>query len=289
MIRFFSFIQFHNKQQAGSSTIRIGNLLKHWPEAGYYKYGEKPDVLIFQKVYVTDSKQGLYSFPATYDGGLKILDLCDPDWFEHSYWLKATVDGVDAVTCSTQAIVDFVEQITDKPVKLIKDRFVVEDFPKPKEHKGKAVDVVWFGYSHNADVLRGVVFHCLKRKLRLTVIADVDPQVWTVTGDESFKEYYTFIKYDDNAYKNIQKSDICVLPKGSRPQDRFKSNNKTTIARLLGLPVATTPEDLDRFVDPAERNKEVEKWYDRTYKEYDVKNSIREYKELINEIKDKSN
>lgn len=284
MVKFFTFENFHNKRNIGSTTIRVRNLLKHWPEAGIYKYGEKPDVLIFQKVYVTDSRQGLYQFPITYKGGLKILDLCDPDWTVHNNWLVATVNGVDAVTASSQAIVDFVKQITDKPVVLIKDRFDLKDFPKKKVHSGKAKDIVWFGYSHNAELLRGVVFHCLKRKLRLTVVADSDPHIYQVVGDDSFKPYYNFIKYDENAYTKIQGNDICVLPKGSRPQDRFKSDNKTTIARLLGLPVATTPEDLDKFSDPDERNKEVEKWYSSTQQEYDVKNSVKEYKELISKL-----
>lgn len=284
-VRFFSFEKFHNKQKTGSGNIRIRNLLKYWPEAGIYKYGEKADVLIFQKVYVTDSKQGLYEFPKNYKGGIKILDLCDPDWFIHNNWLVETVNNVDAVTCSSQGILDFVKTFSDKPVKLIRDRFNLEDFPSKKTHKGKAKDVVWFGYAHNALLLRGVVFHCLKRKLRLTVIADQDPHIWNVTGDESFKPYYNFIKYDENAYTKIQGNDICVLPKGNRPEDRFKSDNKTTIARLLGLPVATSPEELDRFFSPDERNKEVDKWYDKTRNEYNVKNSIKEYQELINKIR----
>lgn len=283
-IRFFTFNQIHNKKNTGSTQIRAYNLLKYWPEADIYRYGEKPDVLIFQKVYVMDSRQGLYQFPITYKGGLKILDLCDPDWMVHNNWLVATVNGVDAVTASSQAIVDFVKQITDKPVRLIKDRFDLEMFPEPKVHKGEAKDIVWFGYMHNAEVLRGVVFHCKKRGLRLTVISDADPQAWTVIGDDSFKPFYTFIKYDENAYIKIQGNDICVLPKGSRPQDRFKSDNKTTIARLLGLPVATTPEDLDRFMDAEERNKEVLKWYEKTRKTFDVRNSVLEYKSLIRQL-----
>lgn len=284
MIRFFTFEQLHGKRNIGSTQIRVRNLLKYWPEASIYKYGEKPDVMIFQKVYVTQSKQGLYQLPATYKGGLKILDLCDPDWFQHSIWLKATVDGVDAITASSQGIVDFVCQITDKPVRLIKDRFDVDEFPAKKVHKEKAKDLVWFGYMHNAELLRGVVFHALKRGLRLTVIADADPQIWQVTGDESFKPYYTFIKYDDQAYNKIQGHDICVLPKGNRPEDRFKSENKTTIARLLGLPVAKTPEDLDKFLNPTARNTEVDKWYTQTKIEYNVKRSVEEYQQLIKEL-----
>lgn len=288
MIGFLTMEQIHNKKNVGSTNIRVRNLLKYWPEAEFYKYGQRYDTLIFQKVYIMDSKQGLYEFPKNYKGGLKILDLCDPDWTIHNNWLVETVKYMDAVTCPSQGIVDFVKQITNKPVILIKDRFNLEDFPKKKVHKGKAKDVVWFGYAHNSSLLRGVVFHCLKRKLRLTVVADVNPEIWSVTGDESFKPYYNFIKYDENAYTKIQEHDICVLPKGDRPQDRFKSDNKTTIARLLGLPVATSPEELDRFLSPDERNKEVDKWYDSTRQEFNCQKSIMEYKELIKQLSEKS-
>lgn len=284
MIRFFSFINYHNKSATGSSKIRCENLIKYWDEAEWYKYGEKPDVLIFQKVYVTESTQGLYNFPVTYKGGLKILDLCDPDWQDPAYRLKSTVDGVDAVTCSSQAIVDFVKQITDKPVRLIKDRFDLTKFPEEKVHKGKAKDLVWFGYSHNSQVLRGVVFYAKKKGLKLTVVSDNDPQAWQVIGDESFKDSYKFIKWDETAYEMIQRRDIAVLPKGSRPQDRFKSDNKTTVARLLGLPVAKSPEDIEKFMSADARNAENTKFYAKTQAEYNCQKSVAEFKGLIDEL-----
>lgn len=283
-VRFQTFESFHAKRNIGSTKIRVRNLIKYWPEAGLYKYGEKPDVLIFQKVYVCKSPAGKYALHETFDG-IKILDICDPDWKHPSNWIVSTVKAVDAVVTSSQGLADFIKQFSDKPVRVIKDRFDLTEFPNKRKHKGKGKNLVWFGYSHNAELLRGVVFHAKKRNLKLTVISDLDPHVWDVIGDESFFKNYKFIKYDEDAYENIQKHDICVLPKGSRPEDRFKSENKTTIARLLGLPVATTPEHLDKYQDPDERNKEVDKWYNKTKDEYNVIRSIEEYKELINEIK----
>jgi len=50
-VRYFPFTKFHGKGQTGSTTIRVDNLIKYWKEADIYKYGEKPDVLIWQKVY----------------------------------------------------------------------------------------------------------------------------------------------------------------------------------------------------------------------------------------------
>ena len=51
-IKFFTFEKMHGKKNIGSTRIRVTNLLKYWPEASIYKYGEKPDVMIFQKVYI---------------------------------------------------------------------------------------------------------------------------------------------------------------------------------------------------------------------------------------------
>lgn len=281
-IRFFSFDQFHNRKGTGSTRIRVANLLKYWPEADLYKYGEKADVMIFQKVYVTDT----YKLPITYPG-IKILDICDPDWFTHHVWVKTTAEGVDAVTCPSEGLKQFIEQLTDKPVRIIKDRFDLSEFPAKKKHTGETKSLVWFGYSHNAEILRGVVFFCVKKGLKLVVISDRNPGINEV--HEDFKDYQ-FIEYNQKTiYKDLQKFDVCVLPKGSRPHDRFKSENKTTVARLCGLPVATTPEEIDNLMTADQRNAEVDKWYTKTREEYDCQRSVDEYKELIDEIKNNRN
>ena len=66
---------------------------------------------------------------------------------------------------------------------------------------------------------------------------------------------------------------------------RFKSNNKTLQCWALGMPVAKTADDLDRFVDPAERNKEAKVRLKEIKERWDVKISVDEMKALIEEIK----
>lgn len=281
MVRFHTFEQFHNKKNVGSTKIRVHNLIKNWPEAGLYKYGEDPDVLIFQKVYMTQD----YRMPKFFKG-LKILDICDPDWMDGAL-IRETVDVMDAVVAPTKGIADFVSQMTDKPVKVIKDRFDLDKFPNPKKHTGKAKKVVWFGYAHNAELLKYTMPSLENRNLQLIIVANQDPQAWNwvMEDREKYRQMYTFYSWREaTAYKQIQEADICVLPKGARPQDRFKSDNKTTVARLLGLPVATNADELDALLEADARNKDVEKWYDKTRKEYDCKRSVEEYKELINEL-----
>lgn len=283
MVRFQTFENIHNKKNVGSTRIRVHNLLKHWPEAGIYKYGEKPDVLIFQKSYVTQDNK----FPALYDGGKKILDICDPDWLEGSF-IRQTVDAMDAVVAPTKPLVEFISQMTDKPVRLIKDRFDVSDFDNPKGHSGELKKVCWFGYQHNAELLKFAVPSIAKRNLQLRVVADGDPEAWRWAHAEtkdSYKDMYEFRKFKpDTAYKYVQECDAVVFPKGTRPQDRFKSENKTVICKLLGVPVAEDADQLDAFKTAQSRNDWVKKWYEKTKKEYDVRNSVKEYKELIDEI-----
>ena len=80
-------------------------------------------------------------------------------------------------------------------------------------------------------------------------------------------------------------ADICVLPKLNRPQDRFKSENKTVIAQLLGLPVAYNADELDKFMEADDRNGHIDTKYDKLKQDYDCLVSVKEYKELIDEIK----
>ena len=281
-VRFMTFEIFHGRGQTGSTTIRATNLINNWPEADYYKYGEKPDVLIFQKVYCTPD----YKFPVNYNGGLKILDICDPDWLDNAY-VAETVAGMDAVVVPTKAMQEFMQQLTDKPVKIIKDRFDLTKPPSPKLHKGKIKRAFWFGYSHNADLLQMAVRSLEQRGIGLSVLSDSDPQLWHYAEDtDSYRKLYKYQKYkEDRFYAEAQKCDIAVLPKGFRPQDRFKSENKTVKSWLAGLPVVANSDELDALQDDKARNKVVQSNYKKAISEYDVKLSVKEYQELIDAIR----
>ncbi len=284
-IRFFTFSQFHGKNPpTGSTQIRAIQLLKFWPEAEIYRYGEKPDVMIFQKVYMTQD----YRFHEHFNG-IKILDMCDPDWLDGMGGIKATIDAVDAVTVSSKGLQTFVKQLTDKPVVYIPDRFDTTVLPSPKTHANDAKTVVWFGYRHNAETLRPAMNIINELGLDLIVIADDDPLAWQwlpgEIGDEFRKTKYKYIKYtEDTIYADLQRADFAILPKGGRPIDPFKSNNKTIKAILSGLPVAKTAEDVRAFIKPAARREYLEKHYNEKRVFYDVRNSVQQYEDLIKEI-----
>lgn len=284
-VRFLTFSAYHGKHPVtGSTHIRVNQLLKYWPEADLYLYGEHPDVLIFQKVYCSPD----YKFPAHYPEK-KILDLCDADWFDGTSSIKETVDAVDAITCSSENLVEFIKQLTDKPVIYMPDRFDMEAVPTPKKHVNKATKIVWFGYRHNAELLRHAMQFIYDQGYDLIVISDDDPMAWQwlprSIGEQYRKEKYTYIKYDEeHVYDDLQRADFAFLPEGRRPQDRFKSNNRTIKAVLAGLPVAKDPTSLELYKDPKTRQKTIDKLLEDTKRKYDVRRSVEQYKEIINTI-----
>lgn len=280
-ISFFTFEQFHGKNGIGSTNIRVHQLLKYWPEAELYKYGSHPDVLIFQKVPVTPD----YKFPAHYPG-IRIFDICDPIHLEQQL-LKETIDAMHAVVCPTETLATFLRQLTDKPVEVIPDRFDLEPIPNRIEHIKPAIRVLWFGYRHNASTLKPAMELISDLGLNLTVISDDDPMAWqwlTRAKAEAFRKdgRYKYIKYsEDTIYQDMQTCDFAILPDGTRPRDYFKSNNRTIKAILAGLPVAKTKEEVECFMDAHNRERYMLLHYEETKQLYDVRESVRQYKELI--------
>lgn len=281
MIRFFTYPQFHGKtQQVGSTFIRVTQLLKYWPEAGIYRYGENPDTLILQKVFVTPD----YQFPVHFKGK-KILDICDPMWLE-GYNVVETAQAMDAVTCPTESLAEFIRQFHTN-VHVIPDRYDIEALPKPKQHTGKAKTVVWFGYSHNATILKAALPLIDELGLKLILISNDDP-IYNRYSKRKSEEWYTFKKYEESTiYQDLQEADFAILPDGFRPEDYFKSNNRTIRANLAGLPVAKDSDDVMKYMEGKNRRKWFDENYDNIVKEYDCRLSVEQYKKIISNIQGK--
>lgn len=284
--RFLDFSRFHGKNPpTGSTNIRVHQLIKYWPEAGIYLYGEHPEVLIFQKVYIGPD----YKFPAHYPG-IKILDICDPDWLDGLTAIRETIDNMDAVVCSSEGLQNFLKQFTDKPVVVIKDRFDLDVIPAPKVHVGTAKTVVWFGYRHNAECLRYAMRTLAELDLNLLIVSDDDPFAWQWLPREDAEAFrtnrYRYIKYSEaTVYQNLQEADICLLPSAERAIDKFKSDNKTAKAILAGLPVAHDGDKLRELLEESKRIEFIKENYSNYRTEYDVQKSVSEYKDLIAQIK----
>jgi hypothetical protein len=277
-VRYLTYSQFHNKNPVvGSTYIRVDQLMKYWPEAELYRYGENPDVLVFQKVYCSDD----YQFPRHFEN-IKILDICDPDWLE-GLSVAEMARAMDAITVPTEELAKFMRQLTDSPVYVVPDRWDVRAMKSPREHRVKAKTVAWFGYSHNADTLKPAIRTINELGLNLLLISNDDPILHRFDTRPK-DEYYTFKKFSQDTIDGLLRTaDFAILPGDYRPIGRFKSNNKTTKAILNGLPVATTGEELRAFVEPEARQKYMLEHYDTIKEEYDVRKSVAQMKEIIAE------
>ena len=168
-VRFFTFEQYHGKGNIGSTRIRVHYLIDRWDEAELYRYGENPDVLIFQKVYL----QPDYRFPEHFEG-IKILDICDPDWLSEQQNVVETINAMDGVTCPTESLKEFLEQLTDKPIRVIPDR---HNFPVLQHSKSiQAKYLERFGSGSNKTPSY-TVRNSNARKTRSTKIATTVPNL----------------------------------------------------------------------------------------------------------------
>jgi len=272
------FEKIHNKRDVASSRVRGRWYIKYWPELEEFVYGKKYDFVIYQKAYLLDHAKN-------YDG-IKILDIADSDWTEGQP-IREMLEYIDAITCPTEVMADLFRQMTDKPVVVIPDRQDLEYCKVKKIHKGWAKEVVWHGYAHNSYVLGQAMPALLRLGLNLSIISNeminLKNQSEAVTG-QSLNERWT--KWNvDTFCQELIKSDICLMPPAYKPNDRFKSNNKTTLAWAIGMPVAANAEELEKFMDENERINESEKNLKIVKEKFDIRQSVTQLRELIEQIK----
>ena len=274
-----TFEQWQGKKGLGSSRIRGHWTVRHWKEAGpelgdceLFKFGQKYDAVIFQKAYFAQ-------FASKFQG-IKILDICDPDWLHWSYQFKETLDFCDAVTCSSVELCKSIQKFTDKPVYFVPDRVDLEAMPKPKVHTGPTKTIVWYGYSHNFPILDSCMKAISDLKMDLIVVSD-----GVYAAPQAFKVDVTNLPFSEQHHlTDIQKGDVVLNPKFNKGKWRFKSDNKTYIARALGMPVAHTEEELKSLLTEEQRIKESLKGLEAAKKEYDIRLSVVDYKEVISDI-----
>ncbi len=242
-------------------------MMKYCPEIVPFQNGHDYDAVIYQKAYYREHMDRFE--------GIKIFDICDPDWLDGRP-VTEVAERVDAFTVPTEALKNFLTQITDKPVVVIPDRIDPEEHAPVKErHIGKARSVVWFGYSTNQIVLDKAVVFLQNEMLQLVVISD-----------RNYRDADVNIPYNfDTLNDELIKHDMVLMPDfKTNYRHSFKSNNKTLTAWALKMPVATGPEDILKFLKEEERTKESEMRYNEVMTQYHVKQSGPQYLDLIRQI-----
>ena len=273
-VAFLGFDQWQGKFDIGSSTIRCDWVLKYWSEAERFKMGQNYDVVIYQKAYWLDHMRAFK--------GIKILDLCDPDWLDFGSKIVECIQEVDAITTSSQALAEYIVKITDKPVWFIPDRVDMSDHKQQKQHNHRARAVAWFGYSHNLQVLDQCIKPIVDLGLELIVVSNKPYHPPASYASKLDLTNYTWAK--DTVNEDLLKADIIINPKLPGLRFRYKSANKTIKSWALNLPVALDDRQLKAFIDPANRKAEADKNMKEIMENWQVQKSVDEYKMLIEEL-----
>lgn len=278
---FLSFDKDRQGDKTGSARIRVYNLLKYNPNFKEWTVGEKYDAVVFQKYYWTEYAA---EFP-----GIKILDVCDPDWLTGatSAPVVEMLQYVDGVVANTEATAAYMRKLTTKPVIVIADRHDMAVFKEQKQHAGRAKSVIWFGYSHNASVLVPYIMKLQEHGLKLTIMAE---KFVSAAGrfHPDFKDQESFVQWPSSiseVNKEMIKHDFALLPTRRRPQEQYKSNNKVTHAWAVGLPVAEWGDEIDKFMDPVARIQDQGEHFELAREDYDCKRSVEQMERFILELK----
>jgi hypothetical protein len=270
-IGFVLFSNYHQKKDIGSSRIRGEYVIDYLEGAEVFIQGKEYDVIVFQKTFWKEMAKDFK--------GLKILDLCDPDWHEGQE-IMTMINNIDAITVPSLALQEELSEFTDKQIFIIQDRYNLDKLPKRKvQREGKAKSCVWFGYSSGQEILDETVQAKIREVgLKLIVISDSD--------------FYSPICKVENlrwdiktAYKEIQKADFALLPETTNAKRKYKSNNKTILSYLLGLPVAKTAQEFDNLLNGEKRKEEADKKYRMAVKHFDSRISAKELQSIVDKFK----
>ena len=263
------------KNSMGSSRIRGRWLWENWDGAEEWKVGGDYDAMIFQKVLWNDMME-------RYDG-IKILDSCDPTWLEGVDYFK-TVDMVDAVVTSTDALRDYILKMRPgKKVVTIKDRIEFKEHSEVKTvHATKIKRVVWFGYSKNYQYVEPAIKILKDLGIHLTVISDSRIMLGAHYADKLDFRWYKY-EYSTIHARLIEcDAGLFVENRGKVSlEGKYKSENKRTTCMALGLPIVLVPEDFDRLATVEARTEDAKEKLEYVKKNYDISISVSEYKSLL--------
>jgi len=278
---FMTFEAFHGRKNIGGTRLRAHWPIARWNDAGpdigpaaLYRFGDKPDVMVYQKVYNFEHAENF--------DGIKILDLCDPDFLHPAYPVKRMIEACDAVVCCTEALAAAVAGFAgNKPVHVIADHVLDPESAPIKEHKGELKTVSWYGYADNFPALESAVVALKRRGLKLIVVA-TKPYTPISAPDLDVVNYPWSA---DNWVADFMRADVVINPKLADGRFPFKSDNKTIQAWTVGMPVIDNDADFDRFQTAEQRATEGLARRQWVIENRDVRRHVEQLKEVILSIK----
>ena len=195
------------------------------------------ELVIFQKVY---NLKFLELAKRLREKGIKTgFDLCDAEWIGHEIEIKAMIETVDFITASTPAIMAWVlNEFPKKQCYVIPDGHDLKYYNSalPVKQMAGPLNYVWYGNSGTILSLKaiiGIIEANSGPKDTLTIIADERARNAILSDKIGVK----FVPWQlETVNDEIRRCNLVLNPRLDNESYRVKSNNKTAMAYILGLP-----------------------------------------------------
>ena len=280
-IGILAFEQMRSKFNMGSSRIRAINLVKYLPQSELFVMGRMYSVVIFQKAYWIDYAERF--------SGIKILDICDPDFLDWRSPCLAMAHRCDAITTSTPRLADIIARYVKRPTWCIPDRLDLEtfaDMQKVHLSNGRAETAAWFGYSSNIISLENALPDLVQCGFkRVIVISELGQEYVLPRQFASAIALTPYPYHPDTINSYLLEADVVLNYKLAYGRWQYKSNNKTITAWALGLPVAHSTGELLKWLPEAARISESMVRLHEVRDRYDIRLSAREVEAVIRSVR----
>ena len=195
------------------------------------------ELVIFQKTY---NLKFLELAKRLREKGIKTgFDLCDAEWIGHEIEIKAMIETVDFITASTPAIMAWVlNEFPKKQCYVIPDGHDLKYYNSalPVKQTAGPLNYVWYGNSGTILSLKaiiGIIEANSGPKDTLTIIADERARNAILSDKIGVK----FVPWQlETVNDEIRRCNLVLNPRLDNESYRVKSNNKTAMAYILGLP-----------------------------------------------------
>ena len=195
------------------------------------------ELVIFQKTY---NLKFLELAKRLREKGIKTgFDLCDAEWIGHEIEIKAMIETVDFITASTPAIMAWVlNEFPKKQCYVIPDGHDLKYYNSalPVKQMAGPLNYVWYGNSGTILSLKaiiGIIEANSGPKDTLTIIADERARNAILSDKIGVK----FVPWQlETVNDEIRRCNLVLNPRLDNESYRVKSNNKTAMAYILGLP-----------------------------------------------------
>lgn len=204
------------------------------------------DVVIFQKCFNRKFKEIAEELKRKKPGIKLGFDLCDAEWTNRAVEIKNMIQAVDFVTVSTEKIKEFVnDAFLNQPCHVIPDGHDLDYYKTEERQKeDSAVHYVWYGNSGTIKSLQAIMPVLERWSTKddtLTIIADPLASTYIPI---SKKISIKFIPWKlETVNGEVARCNVALNPRLNTRAYEVKSNNKTVMAYILGLPCIDLPVD----------------------------------------------